>query len=275
MDYLARRMYYFDMWLDRLRLKVLDSHRAVCAPDWTWDSQCNRWSGYHLWTIAEGRGTFRTPDGTFSLRPGDCFVLDMGQPHYGEGDPAHPLVVPAVHFEIATRSGARATIDRAELPLYRRVTSYPFLEQVLARCIEAHAQGDAVLAEFWLRGALAEIRRCDAVATPAAGDRTATLMADACATILADPGGRVRVPDLARGAHCTADHFIRLFRRHIGTTPVEYALRARTEAAKRLLRFSSHPVGRIADLLGYGDQYYFSRQFRKRTGLSPTEYRRG
>jgi YesN/AraC family two-component response regulator len=27
--------------------------------------------------------------------------------------------------------------------------------------------------------------------------------------------------------------------------------------------------------LGYGDQYYFSRQFRKRTGLSPTEYRRG
>jgi len=44
--------------------------------------------------------------------------------------------------------------------------------------------------------------------------------------------------------------------------------------AKRLLMYSDKSVKEIASLLGYDDQFYFSRIFTKETGLSPSEYRK-
>ncbi|WP_258525499.1 helix-turn-helix domain-containing protein [Paenibacillus sp. YN15] len=43
--------------------------------------------------------------------------------------------------------------------------------------------------------------------------------------------------------------------------------------SKELLRTCSYSVSNIAESVGYTDNYYFSRFFKKQTGLSPTEYR--
>jgi AraC-like DNA-binding protein len=51
-------------------------------------------------------------------------------------------------------------------------------------------------------------------------------------------------------------------------------IRNRVEAAKSLLRDSDHPVKRIADILGYEDQFFFSRQFHKEVGFSPADFRK-
>lgn len=44
--------------------------------------------------------------------------------------------------------------------------------------------------------------------------------------------------------------------------------------AKRLLLHSVHPIGQISDDLGFKDFSYFSRQFKRRTGLTPVEFRK-
>ena len=46
------------------------------------------------------------------------------------------------------------------------------------------------------------------------------------------------------------------------------------EAAKELLRDSSHTIYEIASLVGYKDSKYFSQQFTKIVGIKPKEYRR-
>lgn len=43
--------------------------------------------------------------------------------------------------------------------------------------------------------------------------------------------------------------------------------------AERLLRWTDHPVQRIARMLGYSDALWFSRQFSRRRGVSPTRCR--
>ena len=47
----------------------------------------------------------------------------------------------------------------------------------------------------------------------------------------------------------------------------------RIQRACQLLRHSQLPVGAVAVSVGFEDPFYFSRTFRRETGVSPTEYR--
>lgn len=65
----------------------------------------------------------------------------------------------------------------------------------------------------------------------------------------------------------------RRFRREMGESLHRYALRQRLLLARRLLRESSDPLKHIAERLGYRDVYFFSRQFKQWTGMTPARYR--
>ena len=62
-----------------------------------------------------------------------------------------------------------------------------------------------------------------------------------------------------------------LFRDNTGMTPVEWLTKRRIDEAKRLLR-NGEPVARVAELCGYNDVGFFSRTFRRRTGLAPSSF---
>ncbi len=65
----------------------------------------------------------------------------------------------------------------------------------------------------------------------------------------------------------------RLFRKYGDTSFVHYLTRVRMEAAKTLMKENPGLFIRdIAEMTGYGDQFYFSRIFRSVTGESPSEY---
>ncbi|NLE13134.1 MAG: helix-turn-helix domain-containing protein [Clostridiales bacterium] len=64
----------------------------------------------------------------------------------------------------------------------------------------------------------------------------------------------------------------RLFRAETGTTPVAYRNALRITRACQLLSSAEFTVSEIADMLGFDSLSYFSRTFRKYTGLPPTEY---
>ncbi len=67
---------------------------------------------------------------------------------------------------------------------------------------------------------------------------------------------------------------IRIFRNAAGTTPYGWLLNAKIDAACELLRNSGMAVKEIAGLLGFRDEYYFARLFRRRRGVSPGKFRR-
>lgn len=53
---------------------------------------------------------------------------------------------------------------------------------------------------------------------------------------------------------------------------MEFFNRLKIEKAKELIRTRQFTFSQIADQLGYSSIHYFSRQFKKITGMSPTEY---
>jgi AraC family L-rhamnose operon transcriptional activator RhaR/AraC family L-rhamnose operon regulatory protein RhaS len=80
--------------------------------------------------------------------------------------------------------------------------------------------------------------------------------------------------DLARKANMSSRTLIRTFQKAFGMTPVEYLIRHRISKAASLLREEELTVGEVAEMTGFSDGNYFSRQFKKRTGFSPREYKK-
>ncbi len=93
--------------------------------------------------------------------------------------------------------------------------------------------------------------------------------------LLSEPAGfRTDIADLANDLDTTASTLRRRFKAATGLSPRDWAINARLERARSLLADSAMPISVIAAQLGYLDIYFFSRQFTRHSGLSPTAYRR-
>ena len=84
----------------------------------------------------------------------------------------------------------------------------------------------------------------------------------------------INLNSLAHHFNFNASYLSKLFKKHYDETPVKYLLNLRINEAKHLL--NSQPeldVKTVGELVGYSDQFYFSRIFKHLTGKSPSEYR--
>jgi transcriptional regulator GlxA family with amidase domain len=68
--------------------------------------------------------------------------------------------------------------------------------------------------------------------------------------------------------------FDRRFRAATGMTPLEYVHTLRLEEGKQMLEATDAPVEAIANEVGYEDAGFFSRLFKRKVSLTPTQYRR-
>jgi AraC-like DNA-binding protein len=83
----------------------------------------------------------------------------------------------------------------------------------------------------------------------------------------------LRVSTLATEVNISPSHFFYLFKRHVGSTPIDYFIRLRLRQACLLLEETEMSVKAIAYTLGYDDPFYFSRIFKSVHRIAPSKYR--
>ncbi|MEK6794862.1 MAG: AraC family transcriptional regulator [Spirochaetota bacterium] len=79
----------------------------------------------------------------------------------------------------------------------------------------------------------------------------------------------IRVSDIAAYSGVSARRLSELFKERYNCTLKGYLVRARVSAAMPLLHSENMPVNEVARMVGYDDVFYFSRIFRKITGVAP------
>ena len=90
----------------------------------------------------------------------------------------------------------------------------------------------------------------------------------------AQPGATHSVTELAGRAAMSPRHFTRLFTEEVGEAPGAYVDRVRTEAARRQLEQTDDTVVTIAARCGFGTAETMRRNFIRRVGVSPDQYRK-
>ena len=83
----------------------------------------------------------------------------------------------------------------------------------------------------------------------------------------------IKLEDLSQLIYKSNAHTIRIFKTAYGMTPYEYYTDNRIKKAIHLLQNSTFSVKEIAYSLGFTDEHYFSKIFKKKTGKRPSEYR--
>ncbi|HYG24059.1 MAG TPA: AraC family transcriptional regulator [Verrucomicrobiae bacterium] len=79
--------------------------------------------------------------------------------------------------------------------------------------------------------------------------------------------------ELSAIAGVSTSHFFSVFKSATGESPMDFLIRLRMSRACELLRDRSVKVKDVARLIGYDDEFYFSRAFKGMTGLAPSAYR--
>lgn len=174
----------------------------------------------------------------------------------------HPSLVPA---ELAEACGRAAPV----LPVTSRFAQ--LMELGLGLPLTAGPQGDGLVDALGVAALQAYLF------ADTRQERRATDEPDALRRALAWIGSAgheaVDLPALAHAAGVSPAQLVKLFKRHLGTTPIRYLWETRTRRGAQLLRETGLTVGEVAYRCGFQTPFHFSRWVRELYGKAPRELR--
>ncbi len=83
---------------------------------------------------------------------------------------------------------------------------------------------------------------------------------------------KLSVPLVAQNTEVSASYLTALFHKHLQISPGEYIRRIKLQESRQLIREGSMNFTQIAETLQYSTVHHFSRQFKEKFGITPTEY---
>lgn len=83
----------------------------------------------------------------------------------------------------------------------------------------------------------------------------------------------LNIATIASHFYFTQSYLTRLFKKYTKITPIQYLIKVRMEKASELLRQDNFSVQQIAESVGYKNQFYFSKEFKKYFGIMPSKYK--
>ena len=87
-------------------------------------------------------------------------------------------------------------------------------------------------------------------------------------------GDQISNEDLAVSANMSISHLAKVFKKETGETMTQYIAHMRCKKAASLLKKTDLPVQEISSYVGYSDNNYFVKVFKKNYAMTPTEFRR-
>lgn len=229
--------------------------------------------------VVAAEGTAVIGDYRHPARAHDLYLIKPGQRHYSQ-DPPDPsphvwviglLVNETVQFPFAL----------SELPDVIRDMRDPDLLEAMRRLIDEYSARQrqwewvcAVLAQELLLRASRFAEFGGGAAQLGSGGVHAEAVSRARRHIHFCFHEPITVAKLASEARMSPQRFSAVFRQVCGKAPMDYVIDVRLDRASELLREGRLTVSQIAAHTGFSSVHYFSRLFRRRRGMTPTDYAR-
>nr|WP_216626440.1 AraC family transcriptional regulator [Paenibacillus phytohabitans] len=235
---------------------------------------------HELILVIGGQGSVTVDHKKYQFKAGMLFYIRPGVFHSMEFDLEDPLCFLAVHFSYAQvnlMEGRWTLGEEPEmLPLHtaQDLKDYYQIEEIFSKLVEgwnAKLPGYEFTAKTALQLLLIAIyqnhkRHNQNFSTSLKVEKVIGYMQEHIST-------RVTLPELAGLVQLSPAYLSRAFKEITGYSPIEFFSRIKMDKAKELiLEGSGKKVKEIAGELGYADEFYFSRIFKRIEGISPSEF---
>lgn len=281
-----------NLQVEQMHPLVLNVGLAVHNADWNWKNVNSPFT--RLYYVTEGSAQIELPDGIYTLSPKHMYFipaftihtnicksnfvhyyLHIYEDHYSDNDWLDhwkfPVEIEATDLDLALfkrlcEINPHMTLQKSDPTTY---DNNPTLMQNLIKnrqrafCDKVESRGIVfqLLSRFFKQGQ-SKIEMED------------NRIAKTVLYIRKHLNEAIELEKLAEISCLSKDHFIRLFKKELGTKPLQYINQKKIEKAQLLLITEELAVKEIAFQLAFDDYSYFNRLFKKTTGVTPQEYRR-
>ena len=234
--------------------------------------------GYHVVYVSRGRGWFESRrTAPQPIEAGTVFLLFPGVWHRYTPDPKTGWDEHWVGFdgEVARR-WTRQRFFSAQNPILKPVHE-DMLLTLFTRILEAIKTNQPALQQV-LAGVVSDIMGLlySAQQAQLAGrPQSVSSIQHALERMQSGFASNLDLPALARQLGISYSWLRRSFAEHTGLSPHQYLLELRLVRAREALAHTALTVKEVSRQVGFEDEHYFCRLFRRKTGVTPSQWRAG
>ena len=220
--------------------------------------------------IMSGKGYLVVDGRVHTLQANDVYLLEPGSSHEYYADKNDPFkkiwinFKSDVFFQIFSEYGLNETYVFHDVDILQEMTQIIALEKVSVYNDHIYKAASRYLFEIFMK--LSEKNQ--------SGTKESSVAQQILAELDKAIDSSVSIDDICNTLFISRSKMIREFKKQYHQTPHAYLLGRKIGFAKMLLQNTSHPIKSIATHLGFADEHYFANVFKKKTGMTPSEYRK-
>ncbi len=252
--------------MNALTLRFLEVGDVDTDPTWRAEGVCSSFS--RLYLVTGGEGTVCTEEGSVTLMPGYAYLIPAGLRYsYQCGTHLEKLYF---HFNLVRPDGydyfnrfgkvAKVPLDLKDAAMLRRMFH------------DGDAFSSALTMELYVSRILSGILG-NVPYHPNQPTKLSARTAAAVAYIRENLSAALTVQAVAQALFVSKGTLARTFREEVGCSVSQYIDDQIFRFAEEKLLYTGESVASISELCGFCDQFYFSRKFSERYGMSPSLYR--
>lgn len=239
--------------------------------------------------VLSGEGKYRINDKIYPVKEGDLILINPGVKHQAllcpEAEtPATEFFVGFTNIRISGCQENHMPLPGGECIIH---TGGELSQRLLKLCTSMEAENAVrrqgryfMLKSYLIQMLLLVIReQCEPMERPrgyAFESASKKYVAEQVVSYIEDHySEKISLDQIAENMYLSPFYISRIFKGETGNTPIRHLINLRLEKAKELLESGYQgSIQEVAALVGYDDAYHFSKLFKKRYGISPSQTRK-
>jgi AraC-like DNA-binding protein len=253
---------------DSESVNIKYSYAGYVTTDETW-RQLPRYASFsRLYYVIDGAGMLTSEQGEFALEPGYVYIVPCGMKAGFYGTPS----VTKLFFHINLTFDEQNDVFEKYSRFSRLPRSVEYIKELKDLYLST-SKKDMFLLKSEITATVCQF-------LSRMSNRNAPLkehskcVSDAISFIKKNIRATLTVKEVCRNVPCSATALANSFKKELGQTISAFIEEVVMSEAQSQLLYSNQSIREISEVLGYSDQFYFSRRFKKWFSTTPSKYRK-
>lgn len=263
---------YKQSLIDNVSLTIFNCGLQSCNPGHFWGPGVRDHFLIHF--VISGKGKYVCGGKTYNLKSGDMFLIKPSMVVHYIADENDPWEYYWVGFNGTYAQKAVSSLPfKDSMPVYSPKdydSCKEYLYQIYAHSGNSMSNTTAMIGYLYLF--LAKLIEESSMMSSASSVAQSSYVIEAIKYIQFNYSTDISVDDIASAVGISRSHLYRVFVSNLGQSPIDYLTEYRINEACNLIKNTNLSISQIAVSVGFFDQFYFSRVFKKIKKIPPSKY---